>query len=481
MNKTICIFDADGTFYDKESPLTFEMRNRVVHLLSDINSWTLEETELKYRNLRSDYPNPYLGVGSIGLSPSMYQSVFNSLSVEAYISKDVALVALMSTLSQYAEIYVLSFAPVEYVNRLLTALGIIEFIASVSCADCKYSYEKGNYYAELKLNNPESMSFIAVGDDFENDIMPALAQNYEAYLVDNHSEQRAICTVISTILQFISSQSSVPSIMRIETSTNCNESCTFCSYSLLRRKHGKMDIMLFNRLIEEHSQIAVNPQLLFPASIGEPFLDELFLEFVKRASKYYNKISAFSNGSLLSEDTVERYIDFGGTELLLTLHGYTADEYVRITRTDYYEVVRKNILESARINNRRGNPLNIILDVYVRNNIEVDEYIEELRQLGVYVNILCIDQTHNWAGKIYNQTPTKRTRSCQRIYKQFGVQYDGSVVPCVVDSDGEYVLGNCYDQSLSEIFTSHQYVALTRCEKCGTLFDIPLCRFCNIY
>jgi radical SAM protein with 4Fe4S-binding SPASM domain len=340
----------------------------------------------------------------------------------------------------------------------------------------KYEYNKGNYY--IKVNKESRI--IVIGDDYENDILPAETVDCLTYLVDFNFEEANIYSVITEIIRTLM-VSSIPSTMRIETYTRCNEKCCFCPYPSLTRKQGRMNIELFGRLVQEHSQIVTNPKILFPASIGEPFLDIDFFSFVAIASKYYKSISTFSNGSVLRAEVVSKYIDSGGTELLLTLHGFNERDYTNITGTDYYHIVRDNIINAARLNSRTGNQLNIILDIYMYGTpSKADKFVEELRNLNVFVNICDIQHTHNWGGKVNDADRKLRVRGCPRIYSQFGVQFDGAVVPCCVDTEGEYKLGNANTQSLSDIFSGQAYLSLVGLEKSELLTEIQMCKYCNI-
>lgn len=62
--KTLCVFDLDGTLYNKDSPITCEIRNRVVKLISNKQVCDLECAQKIYEQLPITFPNPYHGLAS---------------------------------------------------------------------------------------------------------------------------------------------------------------------------------------------------------------------------------------------------------------------------------------------------------------------------------------------------------------------------------------------------------------------------------
>lgn len=57
----LCVFDLDGTFYPKESKITFELRKRVVDYIALRNGISTTEAQIVYRELPEKYPNPFDG------------------------------------------------------------------------------------------------------------------------------------------------------------------------------------------------------------------------------------------------------------------------------------------------------------------------------------------------------------------------------------------------------------------------------------
>lgn len=476
-DKTVCVFDLDGTFYPKESSITFRVRESVIKLIAIRNNILYDDAKKIYGELPKRFVNPYDGLASVGVRPEEYKCVFDSVSTEIDFVKDQLLLELLENLSNYAEIYVVSLSSEVYAKRMLTCLGIDKVVSRVLCVNEYSGYSKYLILKKIAEEKPYVKKF-SIGDDENIDLIPAKDLGYETYKVDFSKEQMDIYSIIANMVSSL--HAVVPRIMRVENITYCNERCTICPYEKMNRRKGIMEMDLYRKIIDEHSALVKKPKLIFPASVGEPFLDERLIERVKYASGFYSDIAVFSNASVLDEQKAMSYIDSGGTELMLTLHGYTKKNHEMITKSAFYESVRKNIDTIAKLNNRLGNPIIIYLDIYAAEEVACDDYIEEKRGQGVIAQKIPLKLTHNWGGKILEYSCKEKKTECKRIYEQFGVQYDGAVVPCCIDVEANMILGNARENSLEKIFTDRYYTELIDMEKSGRIGKYAMCSKCNI-
>lgn len=273
----------------------------------------------------------------------------------------------------------------------------------------------------------------------------------------------------------------IPPTMRVETISYCNESCSFCPYPNLKREKGRISFDLFEKIVEEHSQIS-GAKLLMPANVGEPLLDPRIFDFLKLATKRYQTVSMFTNSTLLNEDRARRLIDSGLSEIMFTLHGLTEEYFRNITGHQDYQAVRENIARFVELNQQSGSPIRVYFNIYSphkREDVLSDDLVAQCQDTGVALSIHSLEDIHNWGGLLPSERK-EREVGCPRIYDQFGVLHDGRVVPCCVDSEARYILGDVNCQSLQEIFSAEKYATLVEKEIAGALRDIPLCRYCDM-
>ena len=478
INKFLCVFDLDGTLYPKESSITYEIRKRVISCIASTKSISWETAEELYKTLPLEYPNPYDGLRSLGVSGFQYQEIFNSLNVENYIHSDTKLIALFQHLSKMADIFFVSFAPKPYLIRMLDAIGVKSFVKGIFSVGQENSYSKEPIFKALGSQHKYDTLF-SIGDDKINDLVPAEKVGFKSFFVNFEEDGFDIYAVINNLNDFMM-RMRIPQIMRVENTNSCNERCMICPYENSRRNKGEMDNELFEKIIIEHSSSVDNPKLIFPASIGEPFLDRCFLDKVSFASKYYTSIATFTNASMLSKDVFLKYIQCGGTELMLTLHGFTKKMHTYITTTELYDTVRSNIEMVAETNSAVQVPITLFLDVYAADSDDCMCFIAKMTDLGVNAHRIDIEKIHNWGGNINQYSKRGKHNDCHRIYEQFGVQYNGAVVPCCIDFEGKYILGDASKQSLKNIFSSSKYDQLVNLEKHGCIRNNSLCSLCNL-
>lgn len=480
MNKKhLCVFDLDGTLYPKESSLTYYVRKQVIASIAIKNNITFSKASELYFKLPNLYINPYKGLMSLGITPNQYRDIYNNTCVKDFVQKDEKLIKVLKQLRTVSIIIILSLAPKKYVVDVLVSLGISDFVDDIISVNKQCDYSKEQPFMDI-ISKSAYSQYYSVGDDFNNDIVPSKKAGYLTYQVDFDNKSKTIYSIIEHITDSIKN-CFVPSTMRVENIAFCNLKCNICPYADIKRHKGIMTDYLFEKIINEHSSVTKNPKLIFPASVGEPFLDDKFLKRVEFASKKYTTISTFTNATMLSKDNFLKYVNNGGNELMLTLHGFTKSSYELITKSNEYDRVYNNIVSIAKINHKINNPITIYLDVYSAKSVQCDRFIDEMNEYGLIAQHINLNQIHNWGGVIPKSKRIRSSINCERIHQQFGVLYDGTVVPCCIDYEGNYPLGNANNSSLVDIFSSLAYQTLLENDKAKSLHDhVSICKYCNI-
>jgi len=178
------IFDQDGTLYPKENKLFHILRVKTKQWLMKSLKINRDEVEELYKFLPKNYPHPFEGFASLGLTVEEYhKEVFDNISPEEYTKKDEKLVELFKSIK--VPKYVVTLASKNYSFKLQKALGIEKLIDnSVFVIDFfpKCSKIFPYKYINKKLNiDPKKIC--VVGDNLEVDIIPALEGSFQTILI----------------------------------------------------------------------------------------------------------------------------------------------------------------------------------------------------------------------------------------------------------------------------------------------------------
>lgn len=185
------IFDQDGTLYDKENPITKESRRLTKSWVQ--RSLSLSETEIDvlYKRLQKEFPNPFDGFCSLGLTVEEYhRNVFDTIDVEKYITYDGKLVELLKKID--APKYVVTFASSQYTYDLLEILGVLPLIDSVHFVSQNIeSHNKAECYKRISnISGVQYGNLCVVGDSYDNDVYAATKLGCKTIWISNqHNAQ----------------------------------------------------------------------------------------------------------------------------------------------------------------------------------------------------------------------------------------------------------------------------------------------------
>jgi radical SAM protein with 4Fe4S-binding SPASM domain len=82
--------------------------------------------------------------------------------------------------------------------------------------------------------------------------------------------------------------------------------------------------------------------------------------------------------------------------------------------------------------------------------------------------------------KLEPKTITPRTRTCANIWERMTVFWNGDVTLCCEDIDGDWILGNLNEQSITEIWNSEKLLAIKKIHKEKRFSEFPFCYMCDM-
>ena len=283
---------------------------------------------------------------------------------------------------------------------------------------------------------------------------------------------------------------STPLVIQLEASGFCNLGCRFCpcgdetSRNLL--KQDVMSFELFTSFVEQCKKFDKPIKVLRIIGIGEPLLNKNIVRYVELAktSGVFEKVEITSNGTLLTKELSDGFIDAGLDTLLISLEAIDEKTFFEITNRHVDIAQLKSNLEYFYLRSRSTN-----VKLYIKtvsNSIRISEqFLEEYKDICDFIYVENIIE--NWpdfeAGAEQNSVRydhdayKKSKKVCVQPFKLLCVCANGDVVGCCVDWKREILLGNIVEESITEIWNGEKHVELLEtllkdtkkeiCKKCG--------------
>jgi radical SAM protein with 4Fe4S-binding SPASM domain len=246
----------------------------------------------------------------------------------------------------------------------------------------------------------------------------------------------------------------------IETSTQCNRRCSYCSNSIHDRRSANtyMADAVFERLINELAEIDYCGQVSFVGH-NEPLMhfDNLEKRIAYARPRLPNaRITVFSNSDYLNADMLKMLEERDIDDLNLTIHpgnGKPYDEIAAMQRM--FDLAKKLNLKP-----------------------EIEEFMKSIKVGMLYkgskfpITIRAADMQkagHNQGGGVPGAgvKTEGRTDPCAESLFGFIVGYTGNVHPCSlvvadIPAHAHCIMGNIKDTSIFDIYTGEKFIAWRR-------------------
>ncbi|MDY6836759.1 MAG: radical SAM/SPASM domain-containing protein [Thermodesulfobacteriota bacterium] len=131
--------------------------------------------------------------------------------------------------------------------------------------------------------------------------------------------------------------------VQVEVTTHCNASCVYCPHTIMKNRwpNRHMSMELFSRLIP----FLKYTDLVYLQGWGEPLLNTDFFDMARICKDQGKQVGFTTNGTLLTEETIERLIDLPLDIIGISLAGTTAKTHNRFRKgTDLNKVISSLLL-----------------------------------------------------------------------------------------------------------------------------------------
>jgi radical SAM protein with 4Fe4S-binding SPASM domain len=273
----------------------------------------------------------------------------------------------------------------------------------------------------------------------------------------------------------------LPSIIQVEPTNICNLECPLCptGSGSLRRPKGFVPLEIFHRILHELGDVLMSVYLF---CFGEPFMNRNLPRMIEACTVRDILTVTSTNGHFLqTPDEALRVVDSGLTTLIVAIDGSTQEIYQSYRKGGDLERVKRftALIEEAKV--RRGSkfPYTALRCVVTRGNQEDIPNIEGLaRELGVNMftckTLGCLAHSERFKDFEPSQKGVRRFEyadssrltgsliRCPFPFRQPIIFWDGTVVGCEYDQEGEMSFGKIGKQNFAEIWNSPKALKLRR-------------------
>jgi MoaA/NifB/PqqE/SkfB family radical SAM enzyme len=250
-----------------------------------------------------------------------------------------------------------------------------------------------------------------------------------------------------------------------EVTNHCNLRCAMCPVNRgMKRKRGFMDFSLFKKIIDETPTL----EFLLAFQWGEPLLHKDFFRMIRYAHDRGIRTMISSNGTLLNDEMNQKLIECGLTNITFSIDG-VGETHTRI-RGYPYEKLKEQILRFKEARDRAGAfpKIEANMTVSKENEDDVEAFYAEWEPVLDRVQAITVF------------TPDKRRTKCRELWRGvLVVLWDGRVSVCCADYEGEAIVGDADEETLSDIWNGQEMRTFRTLHLEGTF--PPLCRSCGEY
>ena len=285
-----------------------------------------------------------------------------------------------------------------------------------------------------------------------------------------------------------------PLDINIEVVNGCPLKCVFCRNQFSDRDYSVMKMDLFQKIVTEYIEIG-GGALGLSSMLSDVFMDSLLMERLRFLKSFKDSLYIYTTNPLVS---LSRYDDLTLKEILdtfdliqVSVDGYNRDDYLIMTGVDGFDVFWKMIYRCKEMIERHD--YNTHISLYFRTSS-----IEKLEETDTYKELSKVfyvkekrDSYFDWFGaikpeclpepaRIIYRDNSKCTMDCAAAMSTLAVRVDGLVSGCgCVDWEGEYIVGDCNNNSILEIWNSDEAI---RFRNCFSEKNIPsICKKCGLY
>lgn len=276
-----------------------------------------------------------------------------------------------------------------------------------------------------------------------------------------------------------------PNVVNVEITNACNLNCPGCPRHQMKRKVGFMPRDIFKEIVRQVAQQSSSKFFLLH-HFGDPLLyPEALEEFSNYAHEQGLSTGINTKGQLLNDKTIQLLKKSKISQIGFSWIGTTEDEFEKFQEPARYDETMariKRYLKEKPDSQQAEVGLIISYPPKISRNI-IRNFQDEWYRSGA--DLVSIAIWHNWTGNSERVNKTiegrkrKRLSCCFEPWSHLTILYNGDVVPCCMDYDGKYILGNITQTSISDIWNGERVVTFREAHLRLERYKFELCKFCE--
>ena len=291
----------------------------------------------------------------------------------------------------------------------------------------------------------------------------------------------------------------LPYTIMIEPNNICNLRCPLCPTGTrsLKRELGQMELETFKKIVDDVGDYIIHLRLW---NWGEPLLNKKLYDMIRYAKRKKIFINISTNGIFLNEDNVERLVDCGLDEVIVSVDGATQKTYEKYrVDGDLGKILDgiKLLTEAKKAKKSRTPYVNLQFILMSHNEHEIKNIRSIANELEVNaltfksVGVMDVElkedikkylpNNPNMGRYIIRNNKIKRRLTqrnmCDTMYDETTIAWNGEILPCCNDSHAGYSFGNILKENLWNIWRNDKYSKF-RCVILTDKSSIPMCKDC---
>lgn len=264
----------------------------------------------------------------------------------------------------------------------------------------------------------------------------------------------------------------------VEITNRCNLNCSFCSKT--KRSLNEMSLENFEKVIKN---IKNYTDYIYLHVLGEPLLHSKFDEILTLCDKNLMKVNITTNDTLLKKrlDILKRHSCIRQVNISLHCEGKSSNYFDEVfTCCDalcgkVYINYRLWTLSDGNLDKESTDIVEKIIKHYELSS-DIVEKLKTVKQIKISSNIF-VDKNNLFVWPSKDES-VDDYGFCYALSTHVAILVDGSVVPCCLDSEGEIVLGNIFDDNLEEILSSERALRMLDGFRSNQKVE-DLCKHCH--